>query len=110
MYFVGGNEVQARYEVWRTAEARRRWPKVSIEFDFSGWAKNWGRNLPAIEGRVRDADAVVVTRFIRTLLGRTIRALCGEHGLPWVPCTGHGRKSLLAAIEQAVQLLGRSAP
>lgn len=110
VYFVGGNEVQARYEKWLTAEARKRWPKVSIEFDFSGWAKNWGRNLPAIEGRVRNADAVVVMRFIRTLLGRTLRGLCGENGLPWIPCTGHGRQSLLAAIERAVQLLDRPSP
>ncbi len=107
VYFVGGNEVQARYEEWLTAEASQRWPKVAIEFDFSGWAKNWGRNLPAIEGRVRNADAVVVMQFIRTLLGRTLRGLCGEHGLPWIPCTGHGRQSLLAAIERAVHCLER---
>ena len=49
VYFVGGNEVQQRYEEWLRAEAARRWPKVALEFDFTGWSGNWGRELGAIE-------------------------------------------------------------
>jgi hypothetical protein len=105
VYFLGGNEVQERYEEWLTAEIRRRWPHVAVDFDFTGWSSNWGRNLSTIEGYVRSAQAVVVMRFVRTLLGRTVRSLCGAHGKPWIACTGHGRRSLLSAIEQAVALL-----
>jgi hypothetical protein len=60
--------------------------------------------------RIREADAVVIMRFVRTLLGRTLRALCSEHDRPWVACTGHGRDSLLGAIEEAVRLLPTGAP
>jgi hypothetical protein len=77
---------------------------VTLTFDFTGWSSNWGRSLDVIERRIAASDAVVVMRFIRTLLGRTVRALCSEHDRPWVACTGHGRDSLLAAIEQAVML------
>jgi hypothetical protein len=106
VYVIGGNEVQAQYEEWLRAEAQRRWPRIALEFDFTGWSSNWGRALPAIEGRIRNAQAVVVLRFIRTLLGRAVRSLCGTHARPWVACTGHGRQSLLLAIEQAVAQCG----
>ncbi len=105
VYFVGGNEVQARYEEWLRAEARRRWPHVTLDFDFTGWSGNWGRTLAATEGRIEAADSVVVMQFIRTMLGRAVRSLCGRHGRPWVACTGHGRQSLLSAIERAVAVL-----
>ena len=105
VYFVGGNEVQARYEPWLREEAARRWPGVLLEFDFAGWSSNWGRVLPTIDGHIREAGAVVVMRFIRTMLGRAVREGCGRHGRPWIPCTGHGRDSLLGAIGRAVALL-----
>ncbi len=105
VYFVGGNEVQARYEAWLRAEAAILWPDVALDFDFTGWSSNWGRSIPMIEARIADARAVVIMRFIRTMLGRTVRDLCGRHGRPWVACTGHGRESLLGAIGRAVALL-----
>jgi len=105
VYVVGGNEVQARYEAWLREEAARRWPDVALAFDFTGWSSNWGRVLPTIEGHVADAGAIVIMRFIRTMLGRALREMCGRHGKPWVACTGHGRDSLLGAIERAVALL-----
>ena len=105
VYVVGGNEVQARYEAWLREEVARRWPDVALDFDFTGWSSNWGRELPVIERRVADADAVVIMRFIRTMLGRALREFCGRHAKPWVACTGHGRDSLLGAIERAVALL-----
>jgi hypothetical protein len=105
IYFVGGNEVQEQYATWLREEAARRWPGVEIQFEFTGWSGNWGPRISAIEGRIQGAHAVVVMRFIRTMLGRTVRALCGRHGRPWVACTGHGRVSLLRAVERAVSLL-----
>jgi tetratricopeptide (TPR) repeat protein len=104
IYFVGGNEVQERYEEWLRAEAIRRWPQVTLTFEFTGWSSNWGRSLDLIERRIAESDAVVLMRFVRTMLGRAVRASCSEHGVPWIPCTGHGRESLLGAIEQAVLL------
>jgi len=105
VYFVGGNEVQARYEPWLRDEAARRWPDVSLDFDFTGWSSNWGRELPRIETCIADAGAVVVMRYIRTMLGRAVRETCGRHGKSWVACTGHGRESMMGAIERAVACL-----
>ena len=105
VFVIGGNEVQARYEAWLRADVVAREPGVVLDFDFAGWSSNWGRNLGSIERRIAEADAIVVMRFIRTLLGRTVRELSGRHGKPWIACTGHGRDSVAGAIERAIGLL-----
>ncbi len=105
VFVIGGNEVQARYEASIRGDLAGREPAVALDFDFTGWSSNWGRSLGTIERRIAEADAVVVMRFIRTMLGRTVRELAGRHGKPWVACTGHGRDSLSAAIGRAIVLL-----
>ncbi len=49
------------------------------------------------------ADAVVLMVLVRTNFGRWVRRTAGEHGLPWVSCTGHGRASMERAIARAVR-------
>jgi hypothetical protein len=56
---------------------------------------------PATRARL----ACSTRRRERPRLGRAVRSLCGRHGRPWVACTGHGRASLLRAVERAVSLL-----
>lgn len=108
IFVIGGNEVQATYDRALREWAARRWPGVELDIEHPGWSSNWGRQVDSWAERLAGADAVVLMRFVRTQLGRTIRARCGEHETPWIPCTGHGRASIERAIERAVQLLPRA--
>jgi hypothetical protein len=106
--FIGGNETQERYREDLVRWAKERWPKVTLTLEFPGWSSNWGRELPRIANLIREADAVVIMRFIRTLLGQHVRRLCSEASVPWVACTGHGRDSMRNAIEAAVARIAQS--
>jgi hypothetical protein len=103
--FVGGNETQERYDDYLQETVRNRWPDVSLDLVYPGWSSNWGRDVPALAGRIEAAGAVVLMRFVRTLFGHGLRALCSQYGRRWVPCTGHGRDSMLRSIERAVAFL-----
>lgn len=100
--FVGGNEIQIRYH----AEIERSLPeRVSVEWFTTGWSAQWGPEADRIEAAYENADAVVLMQFTRTQLGRRLRRTSGESGLPWIPCTGHGRESLRRAILRAVAVV-----
>jgi hypothetical protein len=101
--FVGGNQVQQRYRAGIDEEIAARFGGlVTVEWFPTGWGANWMPDVNRIEGHYADAAAVVVMTFVRTMLGRRIRRTAGEAGLPWISCTGHGRGSLLRAIDRAV--------
>lgn len=102
--FVGGNEVQARYEDAVREAFSRDLPRCRLVMEFTGWSSNWGRQLERMDARLREADVVVVMRFVRTSLGRAVRKLAGERGVPWVACTGHGRDSIDRALRDGVRL------
>jgi hypothetical protein len=36
-----------------------------------------------------------------------VRKLCGTNDIPWIACTGPGRKMMQLAIERAVAVVGR---
>jgi hypothetical protein len=100
--FVGGNEIQAQYH----AEIERALPpRVSVQWFTTGWSARWGPEAERIEAAYARADAVVLMQFTRTQLGRRLRRTAGEAGLPWIPCTGHGRDSLRRAILRAVSVV-----
>ncbi len=101
--FVGGNEMQARYDDAVRRELADRLPDVVVDFQHTGWSSNWGRQVAALAQRIGEADAVVIMRFVRTLLGATLRRTCSEKGKRWVACTGHGRDSIVRSIEEAVR-------
>jgi tetratricopeptide (TPR) repeat protein len=109
VYVVGGNESQARQEQAIRETVARSWPGVRLEFVFTGWSSNWQKRLDGFERQLRDADAVVLLQFVRTTLGQTVRRICGEESIPWIPCTGHGRQSIVGAIARAADVLARSA-
>lgn len=98
--YVGGNETQARYEKAIREELRGRHPGLSVTFYFPGWTSNWNVHLENLRRELPKHDVVVINTFVRTQLGRSLRATCGSD-CPWRACTGHGRKSLLNAIESA---------
>lgn len=99
--FIGGNEIQARRDdkVRRALEAD--WPALQIHFEHTGWSPNWGRDLGRLMALANDADAVVLMRMMRTMLGRGLR-----EGLrkPWIPCTGTGSESMLRSVVRAAQV------
>lgn len=105
--FIGGNETQKRYEADLRAGFEKRDPELAIVFEPLGWTSNWGREIDRLKASIHRADAIVLMTFLRTQCGRTLRRLAGEAEKPWIPCTGHGRASLEAAIRRAAQVARR---
>ena len=92
--FIGGNEVQARYDENIINSIQKEWPGVTINFQHTGWSSNWGRDIQYFKKLARDSDAVVMMTMMRTMLGRKMRAIFNDPPRPWVPCTGTGKKSI----------------
>lgn len=99
---VGGNEVQARFDQGLKTELNHTHPHIHVEFLHTGWDSNWAPHLEDFQRRLPDFQAVVISRYMRTMLGRRIRKSCT---LPWRGCGGRGRaafkNSILAAAEFA---------
>lgn len=101
--FVGGNQVQEHYVHQLDATFAERYRgMVQVEWFMTGWSSNWPQAAERIAAAYERASIVVVMTFVRTNLGRWVRRTAGEHGLPWISCTGHGRASLERAIDRAV--------
>ncbi len=98
--YVGGNEVQERYEEPLREMLAKEHPQVEATFCFPGWSSNWNHTLEKLKAHLGEYDVVVISRFVRTTFGRNLRAACGGE-TPWYPCTGHGRDSLYRAITRA---------
>lgn len=96
--FVGGNEVQARYDASIREELGKRWPGLELTFEHTGWSANWGRDVDHLVRQANHCDAIVIMRMIRTILGRTLREKVAR---PWVACTGTGRGIMLQSIREA---------
>lgn len=60
-----------------------------------------------MDAELSRARVLVLMRYVRTMLGRSIRKRASELEIPWVACTGSGRASMLRAIEQAILLAWR---
>ncbi|RME60288.1 hypothetical protein D6779_02485 [Candidatus Parcubacteria bacterium] len=102
LVFVGGNEIQEKYD-----EPVRKWlskayPEVEICFEHTGWSSNWGREVKRLVNLINKSDAVIIMQMIRTQLGRTLRR---ESKCPWIPCTGTGIGSIKGSILEAIRLL-----
>jgi hypothetical protein len=102
--FIGGNETQEAYRDQVVQAVRRSYPNAQVFFEFTGWGSSWGRELDRYQQRIPRMNAVVLMRFVRTQLGRSIRRLCGQHNVPWIPCTGHGRDSMTRATLRAIRV------
>ncbi len=107
LLFVGGNEVQEKYDQQVKEILARTHPTVEIDFLHTGWTSNWGVQLAEFKRRMADRDGAVVMTFIRTELGRQVRKQLGELGKPWHSCTGHGRDSMVRATLGAIDLIAR---
>jgi len=104
IFFIGGNETQAAYETAITKTLSRTHEGCSVHFENTCWSSNWGRELGKYGQLLNRVDAVVIMRFIRTELGRRMRKAAGEAGVPWIPCVGHGRDSMILSITRAIDV------
>lgn len=102
--FVGGNEVQERYEKDIERDLGVEFPHLTIQWFRSGWSSNWVDVAERVERRLPDAHAIVLMTFTRTHLGQRLRRAAGDVGVPWVSCVGHGRASLEQSIRRAAYL------
>ncbi|MEK7867039.1 MAG: hypothetical protein AAB434_10185 [Planctomycetota bacterium] len=98
--FVGGDEMEARNDAEVRTSLARDLPRIDVDFVHPGWGGNWGRSLAALRPKVDRADCLVLSRYIRTMLGRALRAT----EKPWVACTGRGRRAVEASLRRAADV------
>ncbi len=98
---VGGNETQARFDEQLRRDLQQTHPHICVEFMHTGWGSNWAPYVADFERRVASINAVVVSRYMRTMLGREIRRRCQ---VPWRGCGGTGRTAFRNSILAAVAL------
>lgn len=108
--FVGGNEMQEQYETDLKADLAAGAVPIEVDFEFTGWSSNWGRQFEKLAPRLASYDGVVVMQFVRTQLGRTINAEISRlntlgHRLLWRRCTGHGKQSMQKSIEACAAMV-----
>jgi len=106
--YVGGNEKQAKIQQSVNDHVRGRYGGlVKVEWVHIDWGANWTKDADRVDAFLDSgANAVVLLPLVRTNMGMRVRQSCGEHDVPWVPCTG-GRTSSIRAIDQAVQVVCR---
>ncbi|MCC7260961.1 MAG: hypothetical protein IT369_00430 [Candidatus Latescibacteria bacterium] len=101
LLLVGGNETQARYDGEIVEYFRRGYPVVEVAFEHSGWGSNWIKYFERIQARIADYEGLVLMRYMRTNLGRSLRALANQENRCWFACTGSGRQFLQRTLLQA---------
>lgn len=95
---VGGNETQAKIAGRVRSKVAGRDPDVTVDFLHTGWGSGWNQYVEETEGRLANTDAVVVMRYIRTLLGGHVRAMCRNRDVPWRFCWSGGQGGLVESI------------
>jgi hypothetical protein len=99
---VGGNEIQQRYEKDIVAELAVEHPNLSVDFEYPGWSSNWASVADGIKSRLGDYDGLVLSYFVRTIFGRTVRKMCTD-SCPWWAAPGHGKASIKRGILAAAR-------
>ena len=102
--FVGGNEIQARYDDWVAQKIEETWPGVSVRFEHTGWGSDIGREFERLRRIARRCDAVVLMVMMRTTLGQKLRAALNDPPRPWIACTGTGRDMVLRSVREAARV------
>ena len=100
--YVGGNEIQQRYEKDIVAELAVEHPNLTVDFEYPGWSSNWASVADGIKSRLGDYDGLVLSYFVRTIFGRTVRKMCTD-SCPWWAAPGHGKASIKRGILAAAR-------
>jgi hypothetical protein len=100
--YVGGNEIQQRYEPEIRAELATEYPDLTVDFEYPGWSSNWGAVADGIKARLSNYQGLVLSYFVRTIFGRTIRKMC-TNDCPWWAAPGHGKASIKRGILAAAR-------
>ena len=103
--FVGGDERQKKKDAAVRNQLKQRAPQIDVNFIHPGWSGNWRRNLDKVRGELPKHDALVLTPFMRTELGKQIRKQCDK---PWRSCWPTGTKGMTDAIIAAAQAASSS--
>ncbi len=98
---VGGAEQQARTESLVRETLKEDHPHIRARFIRTGWTGNWNRTMVEIERQMARHDALVIVRFMRTHLGRRIRARWS--GGPWRSCWSGGPGGIVDAVVRVAQ-------
>ncbi len=102
--FIGGNEIQARYDAQVRESIQKEWPGVEVQFEHTGWSSNWGAMVERLKRLSCESDAVVLMSMMRTMLGRTMRAALNDPPRPWVACTGTGKQAVENSVREAARV------
>lgn len=100
--YVGGNEVQRRYEDDVRSQIVAKYPNVTLEYFCPGWSSNWNKVVDIIRPKLANADGLLLSYYVRTMFGRTIRKACPDN-CPWWGADGHGKASIIRGLEKAIQ-------
>ena len=95
---VGGDETQARIAGHVRTKVALVDSHATVDFLHTGWRSNWSPYVDEVERRMANSDAVVVMRYIRTLLGTQVRTICRRHDVPWRFCWSGGQGGLVTSI------------
>jgi hypothetical protein len=96
--FVGGNEVQERYDTTIERKLGTDYPGLTVAFRHTGWSSNWGAFLDGLVREANASDAIVLMTMMRTMLGRRLRERLKK---PWISCAARGEQGLRMAIRKA---------
>ena len=100
--YVGGTEVQQAYEKDIVAELAVEYPNLEVHFIYPGWSSNWAPVADGIKARLGNYNGLVLSYFVRTIFGRTIRKMCTDT-CPWWAAPGHGKASIKRGILAAAR-------
>lgn len=106
---VGGNEIQSRDAERVRRKVQQTDPGINVDFVHSGWTSNWNKHLEDVKQKLDNGcHALVLLRFMRTQLGRKVRAECGRRDVQWRFCWSGGQSGIIEAVHRAADA-GRQA-
>ena len=107
--FVGGDEGQAKRDAQINTDISNRYSDlVTVEWVHTNWTGRWQSDAKRVSDTLgKTADALVLMPLVRTGMGAYLRKAAGEHGVPWIACTGRGIATINRSVDEAVQVVCR---
>jgi hypothetical protein len=102
--FVGGDESESKFDEQITHDVMSKSRNTKVDFVHPGFSSNWGSVANRVIERLHDYDVLVLSPFVRTEFGRTLRRRVDETPGFWFSCTGRGKTTTVRAIVEASRL------